>query len=144
MFSNACEYGLKAMIYLAAHSTKNELLKVSEIADNIDSPIAFTSKVLQQLVKANLVDSNKGPNGGYKIEVQKLGEISLLQIVTAIDGDTLLTGCGLGLKTCNEDKPCPIHNHYSVIRNNLKDMLKNTLLKDFSANKFQHNLILKR
>lgn len=144
MFSNACEYGLKAMIYLAAHSAKNELLKISEIAESIDSPVAFTSKVLQQLVKADLVDSNKGPNGGYRIGVNKLDKISLLQIVAAIDGDTLITGCGLGLKTCNEDKPCPIHHHYSVIRNNLQDMLKNTLLKDFSAGKFQHNLILKR
>ena len=60
--------------------------------------------------------------------------ISLADIVTAIDGDQLFNGCGLGLKACNEKKPCPIHYEFKTIRSGLRKMLEAAALEDFTEN----------
>ena len=48
---------------------------------------------------------------------------SIADVVTAIDGDKLFNGCGLGLKECSASKPCPIHYEFKEIRDNIKNML---------------------
>ena len=60
-------------------------------------------------------------------------EIKLSTIVFAIDGDSIYSGCGLGLKKCNENKPCPVHNQFKSIRENLKNMLEQTKIKTLST-----------
>ncbi len=130
MFSKSCEYGLKAMLYIASKSEHDHISTLDEISIQIGSPMAFTSKILQQLKRHHLLTSIKGKSGGYLIEKEKLSKINLFQIVSALDGDELFTKCGLGLGMCNSKKPCPIHKEYSIIRNNLKDMLKINFLKN--------------
>mgnify|MGYP002795141008 FL=1 len=68
MFSKACEYGIRATIYIAMQSLEGFRVNLKEIAAAIDSPIAFTAKILQQLVKSNIVESVKGAKGGVQIE----------------------------------------------------------------------------
>lgn len=130
MFSKSCEYGLKAMLYIASKSAQDHTSTLDEISIHIGSPMAFTSKILQQLKRHQLLMSIKGKSGGYLIEKEKLSQINLFQIVSALEGDELFTKCGLGLGMCNSKNPCPIHNEYSIIRNNLKTMLKNNFLKN--------------
>ena len=59
---------------------------------------------------------------------------SVADIVREIDGDKLFTGCGLGLKKCSEDHPCPIHNDFKHIRQEIKDMLDNSKIEMFVKN----------
>jgi Rrf2 family iron-sulfur cluster assembly transcriptional regulator len=87
---------------------------------------------LQILTKNNLVDSMKGPNGGFEISRKKMEKTKLSQIVTAIDGDAIYKGCGLGLKECSEKYPCPVHDKFKEIRNSLKDMLEKTTVYELS------------
>ncbi len=131
MFSKACEYGIKAMISLARQSSDGRLVSLKEIAASIESPEAFTAKILQQLRKQKLLHSVKGKAGGFKLGSRQ-EEICLSQIVGAIDGDKIFTGCGLGLKTCSEAQPCPIHHQFKVVRDELKAMLESTTLADLS------------
>lgn len=131
MFSKACEYGIKAMIYLAKQSSDGRLVSLKEIAASIESPEAFTAKILQQLRKQKLLHSVKGKAGGFKLVISQ-DKICLSQIVEAIDGDKIFTGCGLGLKTCSEELPCPIHHKFKVVRNELKEMVEGTTLADLS------------
>ena len=126
MFSKACEYGIKATIYIAQQSQRNERVHVKEIAEAIDSPVAFTAKTLQILAKHSIIRSVMGFSGGYEIDCDKLHEITLFHIVEAIDGDPVYNGCGLGLHKCNDAKPCPIHHDFKKIRNDLKEMLQCT------------------
>src|SRR5690554_4824673 len=98
MFSKACEYGIKSSIYLAQQALKTEnKINVQEIATSVNSPEAFTAKVLRNLVENKILYSSKGPNGGFFVPKEKLSEIRLSEIVFAIDGDEVYTGCGLGL-----------------------------------------------
>lgn len=143
MFSKACEYGLKAMIFLAAEHNREELVNLGEIAAAIDSPAAFTSKVLQQLSRAGLVHSVRGPGGGFCITAEKLRHIRLSEIVLAIDGEQLFNGCGLGLKMCSDKRPCPIHHQYAGIRSKIRMMLEQTRLEEFTRSQQGKPLVLK-
>jgi len=133
MFSKACEYGIRASTYIALQSLEGKRVSLKEIAQEIDSPVAFTAKILQQLSKNQIVDSVKGAWGGFQIERSNIDEIKLSQIVHAIDGDTVYVGCGLGLKKCNANKPCPVHDKFVAIRNDLQHMLENTSLYEMTA-----------
>jgi Rrf2 family transcriptional regulator, iron-sulfur cluster assembly transcription factor len=126
MFSKACEYGIRATIYIAGQSLKEERVSLKAIAHEIDSPVAFTAKILQQLSRSNVIDSVKGPTGGFMIDKTKMSKISLGQVVKAIDGDSIYKTCGLGLKDCSELRPCPVHNQFKVIRAGLCQMLDST------------------
>lgn len=144
MFSKACEYGIRASVYLAQLSEKGQRSSLKEVAKEIDSPVAFTAKILQLLARDGIIRSIHGPTGGYEIHQNRLSEIHLIDIVRAIDGDQIFNGCGWGLKNCNAKKPCPLHFHFKAIRDDLKEMLQTTSVQDL-ANQLHHGLaFLKR
>lgn len=132
MFSKACEYAIRATIYIADQSNRGRRVGLKDISKEIDSPEAFTAKILQQLSKTQIIDSVKGPNGGFAIEVEKMSKIKLSQVVSAIDGDSVYRGCGLGFKECSEKQPCPVHDKFKVVRDELRKMLESTTILELS------------
>ncbi|MBP9187329.1 MAG: Rrf2 family transcriptional regulator [Bacteroidia bacterium] len=132
MFSKACEYGIRASIYIAEQSMIGIRVNQKQISKAIDSPVAFTAKILQQLTKNNIINSEKGPSGGFIMVPQSIEKVKLSHVVYAIDGDEVYKGCGLGLKKCNEKKPCPAHNKFKIVRDELKDMLETTTIKELT------------
>lgn len=130
MFSKACEHGIKAMIYIATQSTAGRRVKLGDIARHSGSPEAFTAKVLGALSKAGLLESLKGPAGGFGISNAR--GISIKAIVQAIDGNSLFAGCALGLRECDDTKPCPMHYKFAVIRDNLNTMLETTNIDELA------------
>lgn len=133
MFSKACEYGIRAAIFIAQKSLSGERTSLKSIAAEVASPEAFTAKILQQLVKAKIINSVKGPNGGFEIDKEEIDTIKLSEVVNAIDGNTIYNGCGLGLKECNAQKPCPVHHKFTAIRTDLRVMLHNTYLYELAT-----------
>ncbi|WP_426064086.1 RrF2 family transcriptional regulator [Flavobacterium sp. DSP2-3-1] len=132
MFSKTCEYGIRATIFIASESYQNNRVGLRDIAKKIDSPEAFTAKILQILSKANIIRSIKGVGGGFEIPKETMSQIKLSQIVTSLDGDRVFTGCGLGLSHCSEDHPCPVHDKFKSIKNELAFMLENTNLEELA------------
>jgi Rrf2 family transcriptional regulator, iron-sulfur cluster assembly transcription factor len=132
MFSKSCEYGIKAMIYIATQSLQDKRVKIGDIAENIVSPEAFTAKILGALVKQHLVQSHTGPNGGFQMDKNTLNQIRLSQIVFAIDGEGILYECGLGLKHCSNTEPCPVHDKFTRVRTELVNMLETTTVYDLA------------
>ncbi|MBI2281119.1 MAG: Rrf2 family transcriptional regulator [Bacteroidetes bacterium] len=144
MFSKTCEYGIRAAIYIASNSREGKRVRLKDIASKIDSPEAFTAKILQLLAKNDIIDSVKGPTGGFEMNEKKMKSIMLNEIVLAIDGDKIYNGCGLGLKKCNAAKPCPVHNQFKVIRDELKTMLTTTSIYTLSEGLSEGLIWLKR
>ena len=132
MFSKSCEYAIRASIYVAKQSLKDRKVGQKEIAKAIDSPEAFTAKILQKLTKTNVIRSTKGPNGGFFVETGDVERIKLWNIVFAIDGNSLFEDCSLGLRKCNAEKPCPLHSKFVKIRAEIKDALEKTTLKSLA------------
>jgi len=131
MFSKSCEYAIKAMIFVAQKSKDDVRVGVKEIALGIDAPEPFIAKILQELGKKNLINSFKGPNGGFYMD-ESNGRKSIADVVKAIDGDGIYTDCVLGLKACSEKKPCPVHFEYKEIKRNLITMLENSTIATFN------------
>ncbi|QTE21251.1 RrF2 family transcriptional regulator [Polaribacter cellanae] len=135
MFSKTCEYGLRAVIFIAQHAKADKKVSITAISNAIDSPQAFTAKILQQLTKHKIVQSVKGPYGGFYINDTNLKTTVLSNVVQVLDGDTIYTSCGLGLHECNDQKPCPLHFKFVEIRENLRKMLESTTLLELSSDK---------
>lgn len=133
MFSKACEYAIKATIFIAIKSCEDKRVNTKEISQEINSPTAFTAKILQALARHKVIDSVKGPHGGFQIKKSQISAIKLSQIVNAIDGDKIYNSCGLGLQTCDENHPCPVHDKFKIIRAELKEMLENTSLEQLAS-----------
>lgn len=129
MFSKACEYGLRALTVIAEAGRENKKIGIKEICKASNTPESFTAKILQNLVKRQILSSQKGPSGGFYIS-KNLADISLYEIVDAIDGKNIFNKCGLGLTNCNASKPCPLHFQFEKVRDELNDMCKNNTLKD--------------
>lgn len=144
MFSKACEYGIKATIFIAQNSAIGMRVNLKAIASAIDSPEAFTAKILQLLAKSDIISSEKGPLGGFKINDVNLKTLTLSSIVDAIDGDKIYRGCALGLHICNEQKPCPLHEKFKLVRDDLKIMLESTYLSELANNLEDGHTFLKR
>jgi Rrf2 family transcriptional regulator, iron-sulfur cluster assembly transcription factor len=130
MFSKACEYGIRATLYIALQSEEKNRVSLKEIAKQIDSPEAFTAKILQKLVKNNIIKSIQGAKGGFEVELYRTEEIKLEEIVLAIDGDDCYNLCVLGLKACSATNPCPVHHKYKDIKSDLRHMLETTSLAE--------------
>ena len=143
MFSKTCEYAVRAMIYIAQKSKEGERAGIKEIARGIASPEHFIAKILQDLGKKKLVKSVKGPNGGFYHDDKSL-RYSLADIVRAVDGEKIFSSCGLGLKQCSEDQPCPIHNEFKQIRGNMKLMLENAKIGKLSEQLERNLTFLKK
>jgi len=143
MFSKTCEYAIRAMIFIAQKSKDGNKVGIKEIAKGIDSPEHFIAKILQDLGRRRLLQSVKGPNGGFYLDEEAL-ECSLADIVKVVDGDKLFTGCGLGLKQCSETHPCPIHNEFRSVRKGIQTMLENAKLGEFTEELEKRLTFLKR
>lgn len=131
MFSKTCEYAIRAMIFIAQKSKDGSKVGIKEIASGIDSPEHFIAKILQELCRRKLLQSLKGPNGGFYLDGEAF-KCSLADIVKVIDGDKLFIGCGLGLKQCSETHPCPMHHEFKSIRKNMQTMLERAKLNEFT------------
>lgn len=133
MFSKACEYAIRATVYIALKSLEGSRVSLKDIAREIDSPEAFTAKILQKLARSGVVESSKGQVGGFSITREKIDSVRLQDVVFAIDGNAIYEGCGLGLKECNARQPCPLHEKFAAIRTDLKNMLQNTSLYELAT-----------
>ncbi|HSJ67872.1 MAG TPA: Rrf2 family transcriptional regulator [Anditalea sp.] len=132
MFSKACEYGIRAVIFICSQNKYGKKLGVKDICKEIDAPEFFTAKVLQSLARKNIISSSKGPTGGFYISPEQ-EQLKAIDLVIAIDGDKIFRGCALGLKQCSESNPCPIHNQFKDIRESLTQMLTNKTIHELAA-----------
>lgn len=129
MFSKTCEYAIRALIFITRRSKDGHKAGIREIAASIDAPEYFIAKILLDLGKKGLVQSLKGPTGGFYMN-NRLMQISLADIVKAVDGDKIFSGCGIGLDHCSEKKPCPIHDEFKKVRKDIYNMLQSAKLGD--------------
>ena len=131
VFSKTCEYAMRAVFFIAHKTAKGGRVGIKEIATGIDSPEHFLAKILQDLSRRGVIQSAKGPNGGFYVDDVILN-MPLAAIVEAVDGNGIFTGCGLGLEYCSEENPCPIHHDFKAIRNQIQDLLKTTKIGEFN------------
>ncbi len=116
MLSHTCKTAIRAVIFLASKTDQGIKSGIIEIAGIIDASEHTVGKLLQVLVKHGVINSVKGPSGGFYITPSQKRQ-PIINIVEAIDGRELFAACGLGLSKCSSRHPCPIHDDYIAVRN---------------------------
>jgi Rrf2 family transcriptional regulator, iron-sulfur cluster assembly transcription factor len=122
MLSNSCRYGIRAVIYLAGQPVEGGMTGIRKISSDLGLPTPFLAKILQQLAKQKILNSSKGPHGGFSL-LRDPQKITLLDIVNSIDGQDVFTNCIMHNGSCEgvEDskKHCPLHDDYESTRKEL-------------------------
>jgi Rrf2 family protein len=121
LLSRACEYGIQAVLYLAKHR-EAPYVSIKEIAEYNNISLHFLGKILQTLTQKGLLISYKGPRGGVQL-ARSPEEITVLQVVEAIDGLNFFQKCVIGMPTCGDDAPCALHSKWWKIRQEIYDMI---------------------
>jgi Rrf2 family transcriptional regulator, iron-sulfur cluster assembly transcription factor len=137
MLSNSCKYGIRAVIYIASQPKENGKTGIRKISKDLDLPTPFLAKILQQLAKKKILNSLKGPHGGFSL-LKDPKEITLLDIVETIDGDEIFSNCIVRNSSCKcaeeQNDLCALHDDYTDVRKNLIHLF---------SNKTIHELVLK-
>ena len=129
MLSLTCKTAIKAVIYLASKFETGEKAGIKEIAEYINASEHTVGKMLQTLVKEKVINSLKGPTGGFFITAKQINQ-PIINIVVAIDGLDVFNQCGLGLSKCSATHPCPMHDDYKVIRDQFREICRQKKVSD--------------
>lgn len=129
MLSLTCKTAIKAVIFLCSRTGPDEKPGIREIAAAIDANEHTVGKFLQTLVKQKVINSMKGPSGGFYVSREQQ-QLPIMAIIEAIDGDGFFSGCGLGLPHCSEKRPCPIHHEYKEGRALLERLFRSRRIAD--------------
>ena len=137
ILSNTCKYAIRACIYLALNTEEHEKIGIKTIAKDLDIPTPFLGKILQNLVRQKILESTKGPHGGFGL-ARDPADISLLEIIEIIDGMDIFNECLIGLKSCREYGHdvvnCPIHDKFRPISQQLYELFKNETISSLKNN----------
>ncbi len=126
LYSRPCEYAIRATTYLA-RQRDGELVPVSEIARAERITLPFLSRILYDLARNGLLESRKGPGGGFRL-ARPARQIKLRDIVDAVDGLAGLERCATGLSVCSDEIPCPLHDSWKDLRRRIKAQLERVSL----------------
>jgi len=130
MLSRRADYGVRAMVDIALqHPTTRTV--VSEIAKRQDLPSSFLAKIVPMLARAGLVRTSLGAAGGIMLAIPP-EEISLLQIIEAIDGPFALNLCSLNPADCPHYANCPACQVWGKAQTQLNQTLAQTRLSDLT------------
>jgi FeS assembly SUF system regulator len=110
--SKMTDYAIMVMVELNA--SKGEVLSAQALAERSHLELPTVSKVLKLLVKTGMVDSYRGSNGGYSLE-RKAADISVAEIITAIEGPIAMTECSVEEGLCAQEAMCSLRGNWQRI-----------------------------
>lgn len=129
VFSKSFGYALRSIIYLSIHRNTKAYIQSEEISTNLEIPKHFMSKVLKSLAQSGILNSNKGPSGGFSLKEETL-QTPLIKIIQVTKGLPDFTECALHMKKCNARKPCPIHFKVELLRQQMTEILNGNNISD--------------
>jgi Rrf2 family protein len=125
------DYALRAMIYLAGEYEK-DAVSVRVLSEAGDISYQFACKILQQLQGAKLVKSTMGPKGGYSL-AKAPSQISLLEVLSAMQGAPCVNSCILGAEGCQRKPKCVASKKMQELQNYMEKFLQGVTLDEFLA-----------
>jgi Rrf2 family protein len=126
LLSNTAQYALRAMIYLGQRDGTGPI-RVDEIAERLDVPRNYLSKILHALVKRGILRSLRGPHGGFAL-ARPADDITLYHVVEPFDDIEARRTCLLGRKECSDVNPCVVHEHWKNTATHVARFFRETSL----------------
>lgn len=134
--STKSRYAITAMIDLAQN--QQGAVSLRDISDRKGISLSYLEQLFCKLKNNKVVSSRRGPGGGYTLN-RKCSEISLFEIITAVDENIDQTQCA-GSMNCLKDKPCTTHHVWTGLNKIIKDYMKSITIEDVITNQVIHNL----
>ena len=129
-FKRESQYGLTGMAILAQQPA-GTVMGMEEIAAVQKLPRVFLAKIFPKLVSHGLVKSFRGAVRGYTL-VKTPEEITVKEILEAIEGPDVSERCFFGETRCDVTNPCPLHCRWREVRTVIADLLERTTLKELA------------
>jgi Rrf2 family protein len=124
LLSQGSQYAISAVIALSKQP-EGETISAAALAKPLNCPAAYLSQILSKLKPAGIIKSRRGLNGGvYLGRLPK--DITMMEVIEAIDGTDFFERCFLGIEGCGHIEPCPFHAFWSKERNKIKQWLTET------------------
>src|SRR5436190_5216053 len=127
IFSKSFGYALRRILYVAMMNDENRKIRIDEMANRLSVPRHFLGKIMNRVVKGGILNSTKGPSGGFSLNTTTLNT-PLLTLVELTDGLEQFDSCVLRLRKCNENHPCPLHYQTVAYKNDLLRIFSDTSL----------------
>jgi Rrf2 family protein len=143
MFGKTTEYAIRALVYIYLRNVDGNKPGFREIAAQIDAPAEFTGKVVQKLVRLNLIASLKGRGGGFFFTDMQT-PLTLMEVVKVFEGDGFFSKCGFGLSVCSKKDPCPIHDDYAPVRKQFRKIASESSIQMLALRIKDNNAVLNR
>ena len=124
------EYGLRGLLFLAKQPA-GRLFLVSEISKAQRIPETYLAKIFQRLSKTGLLKSTRGLNGGFNLG-KPAKEITMKQVIEALEGPIALNRCLLRQGECDEEKGCPLHEVFEEAQEKFLEVLDRTTIEDLA------------
>lgn len=128
MFSQTSEYAIRALRILAEYPS-GEYVLVGTLANRAGLPHHYLSKILQNMVRVQILESRKGSRGGFRL-ASSCDEITLYDIVNAIENLNKVRRCLLGQAECDDERACPLHAFWGKQSEAYLATLRDTTLGD--------------
>ncbi|MCG6955252.1 MAG: Rrf2 family transcriptional regulator [Gemmatimonadetes bacterium] len=130
ILSRTAIYALKAVLYLAEH-VGDELARVDDIAEALDVPRNYLSKILHVLARSGVLSSTRGPRGGFRLGVDA-AKLTLDRVVDPFDEVASGSGCLLGRERCSDDNPCAAHARWQSVSTAVRAFFRETTVLGLS------------
>lgn len=124
--SKKADYAIRGMVYLASKET-DEVASLKDIASFADASQTFLAKIFQQFNRIGVVRSHRGTGGGFLLG-RPSRDITLLEIIEAVEGPMVVNECILG-SVCNRDLTCPVHPVWKEVQQQMTEMLGSVTLE---------------
>lgn len=133
--TRAGEYAVRCVLFVAGHDFGNVVSR-REVASAMQIPDPFLSKIAQQLARSGFIEIVQGPRGGYRL-LKTPQEITLLDVVEAVEGEICLNDCVVRPESCFRNAECTVYRIWKKARDQLRETLGeasfDTLLKGKSC-----------
>lgn len=136
MISNTSKYAIRAVIYLALFASEEKKSGIKEISAALVIPTPFMGKILQMLAKKNILNSSKGPHGGFSLQRPAM-DISIMDIIEIIDGTDFFNTCVIRTTKCSHEAPCSMHDKVAPLQREIKSLFMTETIADL-ASEFRH------
>lgn len=140
MFNKETEYALRGLVYINLQNLKGMRPGTSEVAKEIDAPPFFTAKILQRLVRSGFLRSLKGKGGGFFFDPEK-PDLPIIKLISAIEGERSYSGCGFGLRQCDSEKPCPLHEKYAPIKEAINKLITEETVQSLAEKVYKKEIV---
>ena len=134
LFSTGTGYALRALAALPEDGTFS---LAKDLASKLELPAPYLAKILQGLVQAGLLESVRGPKGGFRPTRPSDG-ITVGEVVAAMEGPDAMEGCIMGFPSCGDEHPCPLHDAWGAVKAQVTTSMTEATIRDLQDMDLQH------